>query len=206
MQLSLREIGVSFGHRVLFDSVSFSLNEGDSLAVMGPSGVGKSTLLSVIAGLTNPTHGEVCFDYGLSLGRLEYLMQSAPLLVRRSVIDNVCLARRIQGPSLEVLDEDVSSILARLGLEAHAMTPVYKLSGGERQRVAVARTAILRPDILLADEPTASLDAWSRDVVMDVLLEPTRPQGIVIVSTHDPAVADKCSRVLRLSSSAVELA
>ena len=94
----------------------------------------------------------------------------------------------------------------RLGLENQALVPVYKLSGGERQRVAVARAALNHSNLLLADEPTASLDAWSRDVVMNVLLERVNNDGIVVVATHDPAVAERCTTVLKLSTSTVKSA
>ena len=206
MQLMLRGVGVSIGSRDLFDSVTLTLNDGDSLALMGPSGVGKSTLLSVIAGFSEPSRGTAVIEGAQPNFTSEYLLQSAPLLVRRSVIDNVRLGRQIQDSQLDLLDEEAASILMRLGLENQALVPVYKLSGGERQRVAVARAALNHSNLLLADEPTASLDAWSRDVVMNVLLERVNNDGIVVVATHDPAVAERCTTVLKFSTSTVKSA
>ena len=203
MRLILKDVGVLIGSRFLFDSVSLTLTDGDTLAIMGPSGVGKSTLLSVIAGYTKPTRGAVSVEGVEPDIGTEYLLQSAPLLVRRSVWDNVCLGRRIRASQLDKLDDEATSVLAKLGLKSQTFGSVYTLSGGERQRVAVARAALNKPQLLLADEPTASLDAWSRDVVMDVLVEHVGARGIVIVATHDPVVADRCSSVLKLAASAV---
>jgi putative ABC transport system ATP-binding protein len=179
------------------------------VAITGPSGCGKSTLLGLIGGLERPTEGRVFVDgeelSGLSerqRARLRrdgfgLVFQSDSLLPFLTVIENVALQLALHGAS----DGDQRSLelIARLGLADHADKLPDQLSGGERQRVAVARALVHGPRLILADEPTGSLDAHNSEVVIDLLVGGQRGVGAtLLVVTHDPVVARRMDRVLGL--------
>ncbi|WP_158268742.1 ABC transporter ATP-binding protein [Salinibacterium hongtaonis] len=177
-------------------NLTFTVEAGQSLAIVGPSGSGKSTLLSIIAGFTDPSSGELRFDG--SRGHIEWAPQASPLLSRRTALDNVMLPTLIRGADPGAARMHASKTLDDLGLGAFAHTPVYRLSGGERQRVGVARAVVSRPRMLLADEPTASLDPYSRTAVIQTLRRCTQEGTAVIIATHDPIVAEQCDTRLDL--------
>src|SRR5690625_328766 len=166
--LEIQGLGYRLGDRVLFDDLQLQLYRGESIAVLGPSGSGKSTLLSLVLGLVRPHYGSVEVD-GVDvvalrrrkLARLRaesvgMIFQFAELLPELSPAENVALAALLAGRSGDELDGEVDVLLRELGVPG-AVT-VETLSGGERQRTAVARALINRPGLLLADEPTGSLD------------------------------------------------
>ena len=209
--LEARKLVVEYarGRRVL-DGVDLVLRSGESVAVVGPSGSGKSTLLAHLAGLRRPDGGEVVFE-GRALasrpsGELDrfrarhvgFVFQRAALLPFLTVRENVCLA-------LECLDPDergnrasrVGELLERTGLAEMADRRADRLSVGEAQRVAVARALVKNPPLVLADEPTGSLDEAAADVIVDVLLRDCSDR-IVVVATHDARVSGRCGRVLRI--------
>jgi putative ABC transport system ATP-binding protein len=191
------------------DGISLEVQPGTSLAVTGPSGCGKSTLLGLIAGLEAPTAGRVSIgDREISslpdgqrarLRRAEFglVFQSDNLLPFLTAIENVSLQLAMHPAadgSVQCLE-----LLAELGLADDADKLPDQLSGGQRQRVAVARALIHRPSVILADEPTGSLDTDNSAAVMDLLLGARRDSGVtLVVVTHDPGVARRLDSTLRL--------
>jgi putative ABC transport system ATP-binding protein len=186
------------------------IREGEHVAIMGPSGSGKSTLLNVIGCLDRPTAGSYRFagreissldEKELSLLRrssIGYVFQSYHLIGRLDAAGNVELPMVFAGLPREERREKVSTALSSVGLAARATHRPSELSGGERQRVAIARATILRPRVLLADEPTGNLDTSSGVQVLE-LLEGLNAEGLtLVVVTHDPSVARRAQRVIIL--------
>ncbi|MEV5988531.1 ABC transporter ATP-binding protein [Streptomyces sp. NPDC052051] len=189
--LRLDSLSQSYGeHRVLRD-VSLSVPDGQLLCVVGPSGCGKSTLLRTIAGLLPVREGAVTIDGTPVTGvpdRLAVVFQDygRSLLPWLSVRDNVALPLRRQGLRRAERRAAAEHMLERVGLEASARRYPWQLSGGMQQRVAIARALVVRPSLLLMDEPFGSLDARTREDLEDLLLEVHRTDGATIVFvTHD---------------------
>lgn len=207
--------------RRVLDDLSLTLQSGETLAVVGPSGCGKSTLLNLMGLLDVPTSGEVLLAgravAGLSERRraelrarhLGFIFQLHHLLPQCSALENVLvptLALRRSRAERGDDQERAVSLLKRVGLGAHLTKRPAHLSGGERQRVAVVRALINSPELVLADEPTGSLDAARGRELMDLLLELNRESGsTLVVVTHDPALAGLLSRTLTLGRSAAEV-
>ena len=205
---------------------SLVVEGGTSVAVMGPSGCGKSTLLGIIAGLASPTQGTVTIgEHTISSlserdrvrfrrSALGMIYQADNLLPYLTVEENVGLpvAIRRDGSSSGPVgasphaDGDPTDVLARLGLGDLARRLPDQLSGGQRQRVAVARAVIHRPLVILADEPTGSLDAASAQLVIEVLMDAHREIGATLVLvTHDPGIAARLSRTVHLEELTVDV-
>lgn len=202
--LQVAGVRVVLGGRDVLAGVDAHLVPPCSAAVVGPSGSGKTTLLAVIAGLLRPDAGAVRLDgAAVDPGDVAWIMQTTPLLMTRSALGNVALGAMARGRARRAADDVARAALDDLGIGHLAEVPVRRLSGGERQRVAVARAVAQEAPIVIADEPTASLDAASRDRVVDALLAVERAGRLVVVATHDRAVADRCSRVLELSEGRV---
>lgn len=202
MHLTVSEITHAFGARQLFQHLSLRVSSGEMLALMGPSGAGKSTLLSMIAGVAQPNMGSITFD-STHDPRIVWIVQSTPLLPRRTALDNVRLGPLSEGLSREEADARALAAMRHLGVEHTETTRVFRLSGGERQRLAVARAVASSADVILADEPTASLDPATRSEVITALRVATDVGVMVIVSTHDMAVARLCDRTVNLADGAL---
>lgn len=202
MLLTVAGLRHSFGVRQLFDDLSFQVGSGEMMALMGPSGAGKSTLLSVIAGAMRPDAGNIRIE-GQVEPRVLWIVQSTPLLPRRTALENVCLGPLSEGASRDEADERARAAMVRLGVDYTASTRVFKLSGGERQRLAVARAIASSAEVILADEPTASLDPASRTGVMEALRVAADVGAIVLVSTHDATVAGVCDWTMTLADGAL---
>jgi putative ABC transport system ATP-binding protein len=183
---------------------------GDHVAIMGPSGSGKSTLLNLIGCLDRPTRGSYVLDgrevaaldeEDLSRVRREsigYVFQAYHLVPRLDAAGNVALPMVFAGVPLAERRTRAAEALASVGLAERAHHRPSEMSGGECQRVAIARATILRPAVLLADEPTGNLDSRAGGVVLD-LLDRLHAQGLtLVVVTHDPAVARRAERVIVL--------
>ena len=191
------------------DGITFEVEPGTSLAVTGPSGCGKSTLLGLISGLEAPTAGRV-FIGGQEISSLPerqrtrlrrdelgLVFQADNLLPFLTAVENVGEQLALQGATDGY--ERCVEVLAELGLAADVDKLPDQLSGGQRQRVAVARALIHRPRVILADEPTGSLDADNSAAVIDVLLAAQEEAGAtLVVVTHDPVVARRLDRTLSL--------
>lgn len=189
------------------DGVSLSVEPGEIVALYGPSGAGKTTVLLLAAGLLAPDSGEVLFDgspvpTASERERTAYLRREISIVLaaphmtpRESAIDNAAVKLLADGFSLAEARRRVRPWIERVGLEARAEHPAGKLSLGERQRVAVARALASRPRMLLADEPTAALDSVRSREILELLREVSHRERIpVLVVTHDPAAVDVVDR------------
>jgi putative ABC transport system ATP-binding protein len=195
---------------VILREIDLAVTRGEAVAVVGASGSGKSTLLAILAGLDTPSTGNVELD-GQELFALDederarlramnvgFVFQSFQLLPSLTALENVMLP-------LELANEDTAEakskeILVRVGLGERLHHYPKHLSGGEQQRVALARAFVVRPKLLLADEPTGSLDADAGAEVIKLLFEMNREYGTTLVMvTHDESLAARCSRIVRLA-------
>lgn len=190
--------------------VDLTIPAGEFVAVTGPSGSGKSTLLNLLGGLERPTEGEV-FLHGACLGDLNpselarvrnrqvgFIFQAFNLLPSLTVAENVALPAAIGGVSRTVWQQRLSELLAFVGLQNRETAYPSQLSGGEQQRVAVARALIMEPDLLLADEPTGSLDSRNGEAVFALLQRCHRDGSTVILATHEVKLASRAQRLLSL--------
>ncbi len=197
--------------------IDLVIRNGERLAILGVSGVGKSTLLHILGTLDHPTQGRVEFRgedlfaqdraalarfRGRSLG---FIFQFHHLLPEFNALENVMMPGLIGGQSRAQMRERAAGLLEEVGLEHRIQHPVGKLSGGERQRVAVARALVLEPTLVLADEPTGNLDPKTGDQVLELLLEINRLHGTaLLVVTHSPALAVRLGRRMELRDGYLE--
>ena len=166
----------------VLDGIDLDVREGEFLSIIGPSGCGKSTLLSILCGLDEATAGEVLCD----TDRLAHVFQRPLLLPWRSVLDNVTFSMECRGESARDLRDDACAILKKMGLEDFLHFKPHELSVGMRQRVDLARALLVRPTILLMDEPFASLDTATHVAMQHELLLRWQEQGFTVVFvSHD---------------------
>lgn len=199
MRLEVRDLSFAFGSRVILERQTLRAASGQVHAVMGPSGAGKSTLLALIHGELRPQHGVVLFDgHPRRPEPAAWVVQSSPMLDRRTAVDNAALGALAQGRDLDGSLLDARANLAVLGLGGLADRQVFRLSGGERQRVAVARAMTANAPLILADEPTASLDATAREGIVAAFRRAAAQGAVVIIATHDHVVAEHCDEVHHL--------
>ena len=189
--------------------VSFNVGKGELVYLAGPSGAGKSTLLKMIAAMERPSSGTVLVN-GQDIGKLKrasvpylrrklgLIFQQQRLLTDRSILANVMLPLMVAGASRTEASQRAHAALARVGLEERAQARPLELSGGEQQRVAIARAIVNRPQIILADEPTANLDRAAADRVLDALRAFNAAGVTCMISTHDEQVLDRAARVIHL--------
>ena len=208
--LNIQSICKSFDESVtpLLNNVSFSLADGESLAIMGASGSGKSTLLNIIAGLTHCESGTI-YHNSADLNRLSssqrdryraehfgMVFQQFNLIDSLNVEDNASLPARYLGLPYA---ERLSPLIEQLGLANKKSSPISQLSGGEQQRVAIARALVHKPSLILADEPTGNLDNQTSEKVSNVLYDLVRESGTsMIIVTHSEDVANKADRIVQL--------
>ncbi len=192
-----------FGDRVLFDHLNFVIEDGEFVCFSGSSGKGKTTLLHII-GLIEPVdEGEIRIDGKLWKKSREkreffrekvgFLFQNFALIENRTVRENLELIRKKNRTS-----ETIPEVLKRVGMEDKEDQKVYTLSGGEQQRVALARLFLKKCSIILADEPTGSLDAGNAETVMKILTDLNREGKTVILVTHDEKIRKMAGRVMEL--------
>jgi lipoprotein-releasing system ATP-binding protein len=191
--------------------IDLAIAPGEKLAVLGSSGVGKSTLLHVLGALDRPTRGRVLFRGEDLFARdsdalaefrntqLGFIFQFHHLLPEFNATENVMLPGLIRGLSFREMRPRAERLLAEVGLEHRLTHPVGKLSGGERQRVAVARALVLEPALVLADEPTGNLDPKTSEVIWDLFLRLQAERHLAfVIATHNHELARKADRGYRL--------
>ncbi|WP_210367077.1 ABC transporter ATP-binding protein [Bacillus sp. REN3] len=208
MDIQLRNVSKKFENKPILQDFNLNVEKGDMIAITGQSGTGKSTLLNIIGLLDKPDSGEVIIQGTVNAFSKEkkttmllrntigYLFQNYALIEQETVSRNLDIAlaytksadkRKLKRLALE-----------RVGLLDKMNNKVYQLSGGEQQRVALARLMLKKNDIILADEPTGSLDELNRNHILEILRGLNEEQKTIIIVTHDPEVARQCKRVINL--------
>jgi lipoprotein-releasing system ATP-binding protein len=221
MSLAVRDLSKDYptrsGPLPILRGVNLSLDRGESLAVMGPSGSGKSTLLHILGTLDHPTAGTVTLDgtdpFALPEAELAafrnrqigFVFQDHHLLPQCSVLENVLVPTLVsRGTDPAVAEGYARELLQRVGLAERLDHRPAELSGGERQRVAVARALVLKPALLLADEPTGNLDRKTAQAVGELLLELHRQENtVLVVVTHSPELARLLPRRAEMADGAL---
>ncbi|MBK5205882.1 MAG: ABC transporter ATP-binding protein [Polaromonas sp.] len=213
MSLKIKNLGKRYGDTAVFSQVSLNVAPGEFVAIIGESGVGKSTLLNCMAGLDTWNEGWVTLN-GADLGTLTddqrallrrrhvgFVFQAFHVLPHLDVTQNVALPLLLLN---QPDDQRVQAMLDAVGLNGLGRRLPQQLSGGQLQRVAIARALVHRPSLLLADEPTGNLDPATAAKVMDALVGQTREHGAALVLvTHSQAAAARADRVLHLSSEGI---
>lgn len=201
----------STGTLAILRDIDFTLAARETAAIVGASGSGKSTLLSIIAGLDTPTSGTVRLD-GCDLFKLDederaavrsrkvgFVFQSFQLLGNLTALENVMLPLELAGR--KDARKAAGEMMARVGLSQRFGHYPKVLSGGEQQRVALARAFVVQPAVLLADEPTGSLDFATGETVMELMFDLNREQGTtLLLVTHDTAIATRCQRRITIEA------
>jgi lipoprotein-releasing system ATP-binding protein len=203
--------GAGSASLTVLDGVNLQIAAGEMVAIMGPSGTGKSTLLHLLAALDSPTNGAVYFDgSALNLGqdeavaefrnrRIGFVWQRHHLMADFTAAENVAMPLLMRGRPYNQALVTAENWLGEVGLAARARHRGAELSGGEQQRVAVARALVNDPAVLLADEPTGDLDETNATVLMDLIERLHRTHRLTsVLATHNPALANRCDRVFRL--------
>ena len=212
--LEIQGLAKSYGDTPVFQGVTLRVAPGEFVALLGESGVGKSTLLNCIAGLDEADSGSVRLD-GVDVTRLDadgrarlrrqrlgFIFQAFHVLPHLSVLQNVGLPLRLLG---RADTPRVEALLDAVGLSGLGERLPAQLSGGQLQRVAIARALVHAPALVLADEPTGNLDPATASRIMDLLLQQSRQQGsAVLLVTHSSAAAARADRVLRLTDCGAE--
>lgn len=216
MRISLTGVHKIYGKTrptKVLDDLSMTIESGDFVAITGPSGSGKSSLLNLLGCLDNPTFGQIFFDQRdvsrapesvrerIRLQHIGFVFQNYQLLPGLTVQENVSLPMQLAGVRRGERLARVQGLLTMIGLQKQADQRIGTLSGGQQQKVAVARALANLPGLLLADEPTGSLDGQSTLQVMEVIREVNRSRSVTtILVTHDPQVAAYAQKVYRLES------
>ncbi len=188
--------------RRLVDDVSLVVDPGQMVALFGPSGSGKTTLLTILGGVTKPDSGTVAFDdRPVEAGKthdVAVVLQGYGLIPILTAAENVEVALQARGAEPDEVRERAAETLARVQLDGVGDRLVERLSGGQQQRVAIARALVVRPRLLLADEPTSELDEVTRDAIVTELRREASSGAVVVLATHDPDVMARCDRTTQI--------
>jgi putative ABC transport system ATP-binding protein len=206
-----KQVSSPEGTLTILADVDLTIVAGETVAIIGTSGAGKSTLLALLAGLDEPTRGQIWLN-GAEITALNedgraavrarhvgFVFQSFHLVPSLTALENVMLPLELAG--LPNARATAAEVLAKVNLTARGGHYPRQLSGGEQQRVAIARAFVTRPAVLFADEPTGNLDAVTGERIMQLLFDLNQEtRTTLIVVTHDPAIARRCGRIIRLDA------
>ena len=215
--IEVKNIYKSFGELAVLKGVNLSVSKGEIVAIVGKSGAGKTTMLQIIGTLDRPTKGEVIIDgqdvFALKDNQLAafrnkhigFIFQFHQLLPEFTALENVCIPAMIAREKASEYQPRAEKLLRDLGLGDRLHHKPNELSGGEKQRVAAARALMMSPDIILADEPTGSLDTQNKKELSDLLLELRKKYGqTILLVTHDKELAAMADRVIEIIDGAIK--
>lgn len=201
--IKLENVCKRYGERILFENYNTQISDHEFVVFSGKSGCGKTTLLNMIGGIEAADSGRIWVDnvditqkkelLNYFRYKVGFLFQNFALIENKTVKENLSIVRKASRTSISI-----EEALERVGLEEKINSKIYTLSGGEQQRIALARLMIKKCDIILADEPTGSLDRENTDIVMDILEEYYQQGKTVVIVTHDAYVKQKGRRVIEL--------
>ena len=209
--IEIKDITKSFGELQVLKGVSLRVSQGEVVSIVGASGAGKTTLLQLIGTLDRPSSGDILFN-GCNLATMNsrqlaafrnkhigFVFQFHQLLPEFTALENVIISAMIAGRSRSAAEKEAMELLALMGLQERAGHKPSQLSGGENQRVAVARALINRPDVVLADEPSGSLDSHNKEELHKLFFELRDKYGqTFIIVTHDEELARLTDRTIRM--------
>lgn len=208
--IELVNVSKKFDNNTVINNISFDINQGEMVSIVGTSGKGKTTLLNMMGLISKTSSGsikilgkEICginSKKAMLLRRkvIGYLFQNYGLVDDESVAWNLKLALSYKQLSKKEKDKKINDILEKFNMSALKSKKIYQLSGGEQQRVAIMRLILQDCDIILADEPTGSLDTQNRDKVISYLRELNNLGKTVVIVTHDMVVANECDRIINI--------
>lgn len=206
----LHDVSKSFGKKIIFDDFSLLIKQGEQICITGKSGSGKSTLLNIMGLLENPDSGiiNICGATNVKANsrqaqhllrtKIGFLFQNFALIDDKSVnynLDIACINLKLPKSKW---NEKKIEVLKDLQLDISLQEKVYNLSGGEQQRLALGRILLKNCDLILADEPTGSLDIFNRDKTLDILSQLNNEGKTIVLISHDPYIVSKCHRVIEL--------
>ncbi|MBR1763953.1 MAG: ABC transporter ATP-binding protein [Ruminococcus sp.] len=204
MIIKLENVKKSFGNNVIFDDLSFEIKRGELVAIIGKSGSGKSTLLNILGGLERIDSGKITVDdlditqkknlVNYFRTEVGFVFQNFALTENKTVKENLEIIKKNAKSGITIEDA-----LESVGLKDKLNEKIYKLSGGEQQRVSLARVMIKKCNVILADEPTGSLDPENGNKIMDIFKRLNKEGKTVIIVTHDMKIAEQCERVIKIS-------
>ena len=217
--IEIKNLTKKFGDLLVLKGVNLSVNKGEIISIVGPSGAGKTTLLQLIGTLDKPTGGSILFDgedlAGMNSKRLAafrnkhigFVFQFHQLLPEFTALENIIIPALIAGRNRNAAEKEAMELLRIMGLEERAGHKPSEMSGGENQRVAVARALINRPDVILADEPSGSLDSYNKEELHKLFFDLRERFGqTFIIVTHDENLASFTDRTIRMVDGAIESA
>lgn len=208
--IELKNINKSYNKKKVLNNISLQVNEGEMVAIVGASGKGKSTLLNIIGLLDAPDSGDVVIDGEKNVApntsksnkilrdKIGYLFQNFALVDNETVLENLMIGVKYVKYSKKEKINNIKSILEEVKLSGYEDKKIYELSGGEQQRVAIARIMLKPSKIILADEPTGSLDEINRNLVIELLKKINHSGKTVLIVTHDKVVSESCKRSIYL--------
>lgn len=205
--IELRNINKGFDDRIVLENLNYNFYEGNSYALIGASGAGKTTLLNIIGKLEEVDSGDIIVnDINLNnikekdyfKNYLSYLFQNFGLIENKSIQENLMLAFIGEKMSKLEMQKKMNEALKRVHLDVNLNRKIYTLSGGEAQRVALAKTILKDSPIILADEPTASVDQKNSEEIIELILSLKKENKIIIIATHSPDIYNQVDHILEI--------
>ncbi len=216
-KIKIKGLGKSFDGNSVLNDVSFQIETGEFVVIMGQSGCGKSTLLYSVSGMDRPTKGQILFDnrdlsaltdkemQKLRLEHMGFIFQKPNFIKNLSIADNIVFpAFQLGKKSRKEIVADAEALMRKMGIISVADHDIRKVSGGQLQRAAICRAMINHPDILFGDEPTGALDSSSTKEVMDILEQINFDGTTIMLVTHDAKVAQRADRIIYLEDGKIK--